>query len=77
MARNHERPILSIMGRAREGTESPTALYNDFIVSLKEAMPEAHMNHTIDRNSFSVDLTLYVQSEPQAEGEAEDVEGGE
>src|SRR5262245_57075533 len=39
--RGAERPILAARGRAREGTESPAVLFQEFEAALRRRMPEA------------------------------------
>ncbi|MFT5050813.1 MAG: Tfp pilus assembly PilM family ATPase [Chlamydiales bacterium] len=59
--RADERPILSIKGRTREGTDSPAVLYQAFTQALSAGMPGARINPSLTPtgDGFSVDLTLF------------------
>lgn len=60
--RKLERPILSLKGRAREGTDSPAVLYQQFVSQLMSAIPEAHLKQSLSAtgDSFTLDLTMFA-----------------
>ncbi|HEX6883977.1 MAG TPA: hypothetical protein VF530_11395, partial [Planctomycetota bacterium] len=68
--RGAERPILSARGRAREGTESPAILFQEFEAALKRRMPEARTKPRMGESDFTLDLcSLGEPAAPPAEGE--------
>ena len=70
--RGSERPILSLTGKAREGTNSLSSLYEAFIRDLRGALPrEAALRERLASNGakFTVDLSVFVApAEPPAPG---------
>jgi type IV pilus assembly protein PilM len=69
--RGGERPILRARGRAREGTESPAILFQDFEAALKKRMPEARFKPKFGDNDFTFDLTTLAPPEPAPAAAAE------
>lgn len=61
VVRADERPIVSIKGRAREGTDSPAVLHQGFVQALGEQLAGARINPSLTPtgDAFSVDLTLF------------------
>lgn len=76
LERGTERPILSLQGRAREGTDSPAVLYQGFITALVRDLPGARMNQAPSATGadFDIDLTLYGPPEADDEAAAPDAE---
>lgn len=71
VARGSERPILRARGRAREGTESPSILFQEFEAALKRRMPEARVKPRMGESDFTLELCSLGEPEaPPAEGEA-------
>ncbi|MEM8713265.1 MAG: pilus assembly protein PilM [Planctomycetota bacterium] len=72
--RQKERPILVVRGQLREGVESPTSQFQTMIAALQEALPEATLNPGLDRQAFSIDMTLFAPqaAEPDANDDEED-----
>ncbi len=67
--RGSERPILSITGKAREGTNSLSSLYEAFIRDLRGTLPkDARLRERLTPNGskFSVDLSVFVAPEKPA-----------
>lgn len=61
--RGSERPVLSLTGKAREGTNSLASLYEAFIRDLRGALPkEAALRERLASNGakFTVDLSVFV-----------------
>lgn len=56
VARGAERPILRARGRAREGTDSPALLFQDFIAALKKRLPEARTKERMGESDFTLDV---------------------
>jgi hypothetical protein len=68
--RGAERPILHAKGRAREGTDSPALLFQDFVAALKKRLPEARTKERMGESDFTLDVcALGVQREEGAEAE--------
>jgi Tfp pilus assembly PilM family ATPase len=67
VARAEERPILRIKGRAREGTDAPALLFEEFVAALRAALPEARIKERMGSTSsdFTLDLTLLAPAEPE------------
>ena len=73
--RGSERPILRVEGRAREGTDSISVLYEGFLARLKDQLPEAQLNPNLSPSGdkFTLDLTSFGPPQVSAEpGEDED-----
>jgi hypothetical protein len=70
--RNFERPILSIKGRVRSGTESPAVQNQGLNTAITEALPGARINHALHGTNFSIDLTMFApQAAPSAPADEE------
>jgi len=56
-----DRPILTLAGRAREGTASPAVLWQGFLNELTTAMPNARINPSFAAtgDTFTLDFTLF------------------
>jgi len=69
VVRADERPILSIKGRTREGTDSPAVLYQNFTQALSAGLPGARINPSLTPtgDGFSVDLTLFGPRDDDAQ----------
>lgn len=81
VARDAERPILHLEGRAREGTESIATLLDGFVSGLREAFPEAAFVYAPSPSGdrFTLDFTFFAPvPEPRpVPGAAPDGGGGE
>ena len=62
--REDERPILRVKGRARQGTDSPTLLWEEFVGSLRADLAEAAIKDRMGQNDFALDLTSLARREP-------------
>jgi len=70
--RGAERPVLSIAGRAREGTNSLSALYEAFIRNVRTRLPpDAVLRERLAASGsrFTVDLSAFAGPEQPAPGE--------
>jgi len=76
IAREDQRPVLTLKGRAREGTETPTLLFEDFVASVRSRMPEARVKDRMGDNTFQIDLTNLSEASAPAEDEGA-ASGGE
>jgi Tfp pilus assembly PilM family ATPase len=75
IARGEERPILAVVGKAREGTSSLSTLYEGFIAQVRQRLPRADMLRerlSSSGSSFTVDVSVFVPPEPAAQGESSD-----
>jgi type IV pilus assembly protein PilM len=75
VVRGEERPIVRLRGRAREGTETPALLFQEFVAGLKSRMPEARTKERMGETDFTVDLTALGEPAPAPE-EASEAGGG-
>jgi len=57
VTRGSERPILRFKGRAREGTDTPTVLFSEFVARLQLALPEARVKDRMGQRDFTLDTT--------------------
>jgi Tfp pilus assembly PilM family ATPase len=77
--RGAERPVLSIAGKAREGTSSLATQYEAFIQGLRRRLPQ---NIAVKERlaatgaKFTVDLTLFAPPKPTSEVAATDAPDG-
>jgi len=71
ITRDDQQPILSVEGRAREGTSSMAVLYEDFLTQLRGELPRARVKAapSVRGTQFALDLTLYSDATPEQEGE--------
>jgi type IV pilus assembly protein PilM len=67
VVRGEERPIVRLRGRAREGTESPALLFQEFVAGLRSRFPEARTKPRMGESDFTVDLTALGEPAPVAE----------
>ncbi len=56
--REEERPLLRLRGRAREGTDSPTLLWGEFVGGLKQDLPAARVKDRMGETDFTLDLSM-------------------
>ncbi|MBL8857814.1 MAG: pilus assembly protein PilM [Planctomycetes bacterium] len=71
---NDKRPTLSIEGKAREGTNSLSVLYESFVTSLTAKLPKtARLNQrlTPSGSKFTVDFSLFAPPLPNADAAKE------
>lgn len=61
--RGEEKPILTVRGEAREGTQSATVQFQGLVDALREALPTAKINPSFDQKSFTIDMTLFEPDE--------------
>ncbi len=57
VTRAAERPFVRMRGRSREGTESPTAQWQEFVGALRAALSEARIKDRFGESDFTLDLT--------------------
>ncbi len=77
IARGHEKPIVSIVGKAKEGTNSLPQLYESFLQKLRARLPEGvtpKEKLTPTGARFTLDLSMFVPPPPAA-ASATDAEG--
>jgi len=77
VARDDERPILRIKGRARDGASAPSVLFEEFVGALQEAVPEARISQRMGstQTTFTLDVTLLAPPGPAADETAPSDEG--
>lgn len=64
------RPMLEVRGRVRESAVAPTSQHQELVGLLEQNVPGVRVNHSIDRGSFSIDLTTFAPPvAPAAEDE--------
>jgi Tfp pilus assembly PilM family ATPase len=70
VARDDERPILRLKGRAREGTDTPALLFQEFVTALREDLPEAHVKERMGDTAsvFTLDVTALAAVAPESTG---------
>lgn len=72
--RGSERPIVSVVGKAREGTNSLSTAYEGFILALENKLPKnVRMNQQLSPSGskFTLDLTLFAPpADAPKEGDA-------
>jgi len=61
VTRGTERPILRAKGRAREGTDSPALLFQDFVAALKKRLPEVRTKERMGESDFTLDVCALGQ----------------
>lgn len=71
--RGAEKPLLTVNGSARPGTQSPTSQFQTFAAALEEDLDGVALNPSFDRNAFRIVLTHFA---PPA-AETDDEEGEE
>ncbi|QDV06462.1 Competence protein A [Planctomycetes bacterium Poly30] len=64
--RQQERPVLVVRGSLREGVDSPTEQFQAMVNKLQETMPKAVLNPGLDRQAFSIDMSLFAPVETPA-----------
>jgi Tfp pilus assembly PilM family ATPase len=64
-------PIVTIKGRAREGTETPTAQFEEFARGMRAALPAMRMKEQLGStgSTFTITLTLLAPPPPRHEDE--------
>ena len=70
VARGSERPLLHIDGRSREGTSSPTQLFNAFISGVSARLSPGLtliQNPSPSLATFTLDMTLFAPPAPPAQ----------
>ncbi len=68
VTRGSERPIVHVVGRAREGTESIAALLESYVGKLRARFPAAEFTYQPSPagDKFFLDLTLFAPPKPDA-----------
>ena len=74
VSRADEKPLLRLRGRAREGTDSATVLWEGFVASLRDGLPEARIKERMGESTFTLDLTALAPPDPEddPDGDASD-----
>lgn len=67
ITRSEKRPILSFIGRHREGVSSPAVQFNQFRDGLGARLNDARMNGSHGSGTFSIDLSLFGPPEEPEE----------
>ncbi len=75
--RGEERPIVHVRGRAREGSDSPALLFEEFTAGLKQRLPEARVKERMGESDFTLDLCSLAPPPEAADAEAWDAEARE
>ena len=70
--RGAEKPLLTVNGSARPGTQSPTSQFQTFAAALEEDLDGVALNPSFDRNAFRIVLTHFAP--PAAEPDDEEGE---
>ena len=70
--RGEEKPILTVRGEAREGTQSATAQFTGFVDALRQALPKAKINPSFNQETFTIDLTLFEPDDTALEGDGDE-----
>ena len=70
--RGAEKPLLTVNGSARPGTQSPTSQFQTFAAGLEEDLDGVALNPSFDRNAFRIVLTHFAP--PAAEPDDEEGE---
>ena len=70
--RGAEKPLLTVNGSARPGTQSPTSQFQTFAAALEEDLDGVALNPSFDRNAFRIVLTHFAP--PAAESDDEEGE---
>ena len=76
--RSEERPFIRMTGRAREGTDSPALLWNEFISVFEAELPEAKLKPRWGEAEFRLDMTSLARIVPEedtGESDPEDDDG--
>lgn len=69
--RGSEKPVLTVNGAARPGTQSPTSQFQTFAAALQDDLAGVTLNPSFDRNAFRIVLTHFA---PPQEAASEDDE---
>jgi Tfp pilus assembly PilM family ATPase len=80
IARGEERPILSVAGKAREGTSSLSTLYASFIAAVRQRLPRADMlkeRLSSNGSKFTVDVCVFVPPPVAPRNGADDAQPAE
>jgi len=67
-------PIVRVKGRAREGTETPTAQFEEFSAGLHAALPAMKIKEQLGSTGSTFTLTLTMLAPPAPAGDAEEVQ---
>ena len=67
--RADERPFLRMRGRAREGTDSPALLWEEFLLAFKSDLPEARVKDRMGQSGFTLDMTSLARAAESADDE--------
>ena len=67
VGRGDERPILRLKGRAREGTDSPTLLWSEFVAGLGAELPESRVKERMGQTDFTLDMTSLAPPDTPSE----------
>ncbi|MEM7306036.1 MAG: pilus assembly protein PilM [Planctomycetota bacterium] len=76
IARGEEIPILRIQGRAREGTETPTVQFEEFVRQLNEKLPGIRMKEQLGAtgSQFTIAMTTLAPAPETPDAELDDME---
>jgi type IV pilus assembly protein PilM len=74
--RGSDRPILTAKGRAREGTDSPALLFQDFLAALKKRLPEVRTKERMGESDFTIDVCALGEPAEQGTGTGTDAGTG-
>jgi len=67
--RGAEKPLLTVNGSARPGTQSPTSQFQSFAAALQEDLEGVTLNPSFDRNAFRIVLTHFAPPEAASDDE--------
>ena len=72
--KGEEVPILRVMGRAREGTETPTVQFDEFVAALRAELPGVKMKEQFGStgSTFTITMTVLAPPEPVLEDAEEE-----
>ena len=70
LPRDSERPVVHLVGRAREGTESIASQLELFVERMRQRLPQAELYYQASPSGdrFTLDLTLFAPPAPPAPG---------
>jgi Tfp pilus assembly PilM family ATPase len=61
-----EVPLLRLAGRAREGTETPSLQFEEFVAALRQRLPELRMKERLGSTGSTFEITLTLLAPPAA-----------
>jgi Tfp pilus assembly PilM family ATPase len=78
--RGEERPVLTVVGRAKEGTNSLTQLYEKFVADVRAKLPPSaalQQQLAVNGSKFTIDVSFFApERAPKAVVTDEPAEGG-